>query len=495
MRFERRVELAGGPVGLLEDNVRGRKPPGDVASFVYRGRARAMGALVGRRRILLQRVLFDDDVGLKVVFDLDGANRVPCLIRRFGRHRSNLVAFVAAVRIEQLAQWTVARPIPRDVTSRRGGGDHRPYARHLLGRARVDLLHDGVRVRTAQDCAVQHIGQHHVGRKHRRSAHALVRVDARNRLADHARLAPRRRLFRRLRRFRQRTVGIVEIVVSHGPSPFPKFSRTPDGLEDVAVGSATTEISAHAFADLSDRRVRRGPQQSFCSHHLSGRAVPALQRVLLDEGLLHGPELLAAHQAFHRRDFNTLSLECQRHAGIAGNARDQDRAAAAFAALASRFAAGELQLLANHVEERPARLDEQSMTAAVDRQRQRRHILGTDWFGRLVCFDVDERRSAERAGADRLDEAATADPRSTVDVLVVTFFGHADLSLGDEVEIFEGILASGNVSKPNATAPVEWIPLKSEVRRISTFELPVFRQGAIQCRCTASRLVRSARGL
>ena len=83
---------------------------------------------------------------------------------------------------------------------------------------------------------------------------------------------------------------------------FMAWSRLLHRGDNVGIGGAAAEISAHvladvgvavgmAFVDAGDRR-----------HDLPGRAVAALEGVVIDEGLLHRMQLAVLRETFDRRD-------------------------------------------------------------------------------------------------------------------------------------------------------------------------------------------------
>ena len=72
--------------------------------------------------------------------------------------------------------------------------------------------------------------------------------------------------------------------MTHLPSSV--LSRAGDRIDDVRVGAAAAEIAAHPVPDLIGRGARVGAQQALGRDDLAGRAVAALEGVVLDEGLL-----------------------------------------------------------------------------------------------------------------------------------------------------------------------------------------------------------------
>ena len=299
------------------------------------------------------------------------------------------------------------------------------HAGHRLGLRGVDPLDPGVRVRAADDRRVQHARAAGgrgcrrptpltPARRRRRAAAGLPTtfVSPQGGGVDAPPPAPRIR---------------SEAHRAHRPPPLRASAARRTALTMCGVGAAAAQVAAHPEADLGDGRRRLRAQQALGRHDLSRRAVAALERVLVGERLLDRPQLLAAHQALDGRDLVALGLERERQAGVARHAVDQHRAGAALAALAAGLGAGQAEPLAEDVEQRPARLDEQPVAPAVDEERDlgRLDRVGDLWGCRLAR--PAERRGGDRAGAQRAEEAAPAHP-VRAGVLVVSWFpGHDDL--------------------------------------------------------------------
>ena len=66
------------------------------------------------------------------------------------------------------------------------------------------------------------------------------------------------------------------------------------------------------MADLVQRRIRRGAQESFGGDDLPGRAEAALEGVLLGERLLHRSELFAVHQSLDGGDLRAVGFDRER---------------------------------------------------------------------------------------------------------------------------------------------------------------------------------------
>src|SRR5690348_2115312 len=119
------------------------------------------------------------------------------------------------------------------------------------------------------------------------------------------------------------------------------------GVDDVGIGRATAEIAAHVFAHLrlvlGMALVHAGDGR----HDLPGRAVAALERVVVDEGLLHRVQRRAGRaQPFDRRHVAALRNGGETEAGERALAVDQHGAGAALAVVAALFGAGQPHVLA-----------------------------------------------------------------------------------------------------------------------------------------------------
>ena len=95
---------------------------------------------------------------------------------------------------------------------------------------------------------------------------------------------------------------------------------------------------------LVDTRNRR--------HDLAGRAVAALQGVVIDECLLHGMQFtIRGRQAFDRCDLASVRLRRQCQAGNDATAIDMDGAGTALSVIAPFLGASEMQMFAQRVEQ------------------------------------------------------------------------------------------------------------------------------------------------
>jgi len=91
-------------------------------------------------------------------------------------------------------------------------------------------------------------------------------------------------------------------------------------------------------------------------HDHAARAIAALSRLLIDEGLLQRVRLVERAEPFERGHLVSLDRAYRRHAGASSRAVDQHRAGAALRQAAAVFGAIELEIVAQHVEQRRVRL-------------------------------------------------------------------------------------------------------------------------------------------
>jgi hypothetical protein len=79
-------------------------------------------------------------------------------------------------------------------------------------------------------------------------------------------------------------------------------SRSQHGAHDLGVCPAATQIATHSAADVVLGWIRVVAQERDGGEDLTGRAEPALQRIVLDECGLDRMQLAVAGQAFNGRD-------------------------------------------------------------------------------------------------------------------------------------------------------------------------------------------------
>ena len=94
-------------------------------------------------------------------------------------------------------------------------------------------------------------------------------------------------------------------------------------------------------------------QQADGGAELAGRAIAALEGVVLDEGVLDRMQrAVGTGQAFDRGDRRAILHHRQGQAGVDPDAVDQDGAGAALAVVAAFLGAGQIEVQAQQVQQR-----------------------------------------------------------------------------------------------------------------------------------------------
>src|ERR1035437_457366 len=151
-----------------------------------------------------------------------------------------------------------------------------------------------------------------------------------------------------------------------------------DGVHDVRIGGATAQISAHVFANLGVDAGMAFFHAGDCRQDLARSAIAALERVVVDKGLLHRVQApVGLRQPFDGGDILTIGAGCQCQAGQHPAVVDQYSAGTALAVIAAFFASGQAHVLAQRVQQRGADVKRETMSPSVDLQRD------VDWVARI----------------------------------------------------------------------------------------------------------------
>src|SRR5262245_11314652 len=141
-------------------------------------------------------------------------------------------------------------------------------------------------------------------------------------------------------------------------------------LDDVGIDRAAADVPAHVFADFSVGAGVTFAHTGDGGENLARCAVAALERVVIDEGLLHGMQRPPARrEALDGRDRTPLRCYRERQARQHPTSCDQDRAGTALAMVAALLRSREVEMIAQRVEQRRADVERQTMAAAVDVER------------------------------------------------------------------------------------------------------------------------------
>src|SRR5262245_20555561 len=124
-----------------------------------------------------------------------------------------------------------------------------------------------------------------------------------------------------------------------GSSTYLRLSvhRLLDGRDDVGVGAAPADVAAHQFANLIGRARPALGYQANGGAELPRRAIPALERIVLDERLLERVQCISARKPLHGGDLRPILHDRERQARIDPAAVDQHGAGTALAVITAFF--------------------------------------------------------------------------------------------------------------------------------------------------------------
>src|SRR5438477_3964687 len=148
----------------------------------------------------------------------------------------------------------------------------------------------------------------------------------------------------------------------------------PDRGDDVHVAAAATKVAAHPLANLVIVFRVSLAQQCRRRAELPWRAVAALEGVVADEGGLQRVQAVRTRESLDGDDLPSAVHDREGEAGVVAPAVDEDRAGAAGSLVATFLRAGEVEMFAQRVEERRARVEAELVDAAVDVERERDRV-------------------------------------------------------------------------------------------------------------------------
>src|SRR5262249_14192829 len=158
--------------------------------------------------------------------------------------------------------------------------------------------------------------------------------------------------------------------------------RRADRADDVLVAGAAAEVALEAEPDvLVGELPTATPDEVDRVHDHARRAEPALQAVVLPEGLLHRVQLAVLGHALDGGDGGAVRLDGQHRAGLHRAAVEVDRAGPALARVAPDLRPGEAEPVTQVVDEQGAWLDLRLPLDAVDGHRDPCHLVSpfTRW--------------------------------------------------------------------------------------------------------------------
>ena len=191
------------------------------------------------------------------------------------------------------------------------------------------------------------------------------------------------------------------------PVPFRKtLLRLEHRLQDAAIGPATADIAAHPLAHPLGVVARLAlVDQTDRAHDLARRAEAALKAVMRDEGGLHRMEHVALGEALDGDDLGAVEAQRESQTRIDPLPVQEHGASAALPAVAALLGSGQIEALAQEIEERHARVVERNLPPlTVDGKAHREGHEDSRAFG-PAFVDIEaaglllgERRAASTAG-------------------------------------------------------------------------------------------------
>ena len=218
-----------------------------------------------------------------------------------------------------------------------------------LRRARVDRADVGVGVRAPEDRHVGHRLELDVVDEAAPAGDEALVLDALDALAEHVggHLAPPQ---------------------PAAPARTVARGRTDRG-DDVLVAGAATEVALDRVPDLVVGRIRRARQQVGRRHDHPRRAEAALEAVVLPEGGLERVEPVRGGHPLDRRDRRAVRLDGEHRARLHGLAVHGHGARAALRGVAADVGPGQVQVLAEELDQEPSRLHVHLAGHSVDDER------------------------------------------------------------------------------------------------------------------------------
>jgi hypothetical protein len=151
-----------------------------------------------------------------------------------------------------------------------------------------------------------------------------------------------------------------------------------NGCDDVGVGPATADVSAHAFPNISVMRAAGFVEQSDGGHDLPGRAIAALIGVICEKRRLHWMQRTGLSNAFYGRDLVALVHHSEAQARIHPPSIDVHRTGAALAVVTPFLRAGERDGFTQAIQERGPRIERESVLGSIDAQTHLHNGIRSD---------------------------------------------------------------------------------------------------------------------
>lgn len=155
-----------------------------------------------------------------------------------------------------------------------------------------------------------------------------------------------------------------------------------NGGDDAVVGSAAADVSLQRFLDGGGGGRGIFAEECNGGQDHSGRAIAALQGVVIDKALLDRMELGTFCQAFDGGDVFAFGGSEFDLAGAGGNAIEENGAGSALPFPAAVFCAGQFEIVAEDKEEWPLAVGVDLLSGSVDRYVHKLSVMRLSEWGR-----------------------------------------------------------------------------------------------------------------
>jgi hypothetical protein len=139
-----------------------------------------------------------------------------------------------------------------------------------------------------------------------------------------------------------------------------------NGGDDARIGSAAANVALERAANFGFVGLWTFLEEADAREDHAGRAISALERVLIEEGLLNWMKPPVLFEALDGGDLFASDRENAGDAGAHGRAVDQDGAGAALALAASVLGAGEGEVVAEDPEEHAVGVEDDAVMLLVE---------------------------------------------------------------------------------------------------------------------------------
>ncbi len=146
-------------------------------------------------------------------------------------------------------------------------------------------------------------------------------------------------------------------------------SQTFGGFQDLHVAGAAAQVARERRADGAAVRARIAREERGQCHHEARRAEAALNRAGIDQRALNVRKGAIAGDTLDGDDGALRDFDGERQACADEHAVDEDVARAANAMVAAALGAAQVELVAQHVEQRRVGADERVVRYRVDAER------------------------------------------------------------------------------------------------------------------------------